>query len=241
MRSPRGGLGSLPSNITLGIPSRMQAAGVDIDTRGSSVRLTQTLFVLMFIAESALICNKGGVFFFRTGRSVTEAPQFQFNFRLSSRWHRNARKGPYTLHPVSQQSPQSRNSSNICLVERRSFSTLEGGMSAASFLLSSFLQAVNAVMLWLVHVEKVPQASEHLCPAKLQTRCDICCACQSVCPFIPTDSGGSTSRAGLLPTPCVPILWCPRAMSPQQRVPPPPLPPPHSSPGPSPILSDLST
>ena len=62
-------------------------------------------------------------------------------------------------------------------------------MSAASFLHSSFLQAVNAVMLWLVRAEKVPQASEHLCLAKLQTRCDICSACQSICPFIPIDSG----------------------------------------------------
>ena len=62
-------------------------------------------------------------------------------------------------------------------------------MSAASFLHSSFLQAINAVMLWLVRAEKVPQASEHLCPAKLQTRCDICSACQSIYPFIPTDSG----------------------------------------------------
>ena len=42
----------------------------------------------------------------------------------------------------------------FCLVEHRSLSTLEGGMSAASFLHSSFLQAVNAVMLWLVRVEK---------------------------------------------------------------------------------------
>ena len=93
--------------------------------------------------------------------------------------------------PSLQQSPQGcpRNSANICLVEHRSFSTLEDGMSAASFLHSSFLQAVSAVMLWLVRVEKIPQASEHLCPAKLQTRCDICCACQSICPFIPTDSG----------------------------------------------------
>ena len=116
---------------------------------------------------------------------------FSFSFSFSSRWHRSARKGPYSLHPVSQQSPQGcpRNSANICLVEHRSFSTLDGGMSAASFLHSSFLQAVSAVMLWLVRVEKVPQASEHLCPAKLQTRCDICCACQSICPFIPTDSG----------------------------------------------------
>ena len=48
---------------------------------------------------------------------------------------------------------------------------------------------INAVMIRPVHIQKVPQASEHLCPAKLQTRCDICCACQSVCLFIPTDSG----------------------------------------------------
>ena len=32
-------------------------------------------------------------------------------------------------------------------------------MSAASFLHSSFLPAISAVMLWLVHVQKVPQAS----------------------------------------------------------------------------------
>ena len=42
-------------------------------------------------------------------------------------------------------------------------------MSAASFLHSSFLQAIDAVILWPVHVHKVPQASGHLCPAKLQT------------------------------------------------------------------------
>ena len=33
-------------------------------------------------------------------------------------------------------------------------------MSASSFLYSSFLQAITAVMLWPVHVQKVPQASE---------------------------------------------------------------------------------
>ena len=119
------------------------------------------------------------------------------------------------LRLVSQQSPQGcpGNSTNICLVEHRSFSTLEGGMSASSFLHSSFLRVINAVMtleggmsassflhssflrvinavmLWPVHVQKVPQASEHLCPAKLQTRCDTCCACQSICLFIPTYYG----------------------------------------------------
>ena len=62
-------------------------------------------------------------------------------------------------------------------------------MSAASFLHFSFLLEISAVMLWPVHVQKVPQTSEHLCLAKLQTRYDICCAYQSICPFIPTDSG----------------------------------------------------
>ena len=123
----------------------------------------------------------------------------QISFSFSSRWHCSARKGPYALRPVSQQPPQGcpRNSANyfICLVEHRSFSAL-GGMSAASFLHSSFLQAINAVMLWPVHVQKVPQASEHLCPAKLQTRCDICCACQSICPFIPTDSSMPRTELG---------------------------------------------
>ena len=61
-------------------------------------------------------------------------------------------------------------------------------MSVASFLLYPFLHSMNDVMLLPVHVQKVPQASEHLCPAKRQTRCDICCVCKSICPFIPTDS-----------------------------------------------------
>ena len=52
-----------------------------------------------------------------------------------------------------------RNSAYVCLVEHRSFPTLEGGMSTASFLHSSFLQAINAVMLWPVHVQNVHQAS----------------------------------------------------------------------------------
>ena len=43
-------------------------------------------------------------------------------------------------------------------------------MSVASCLHSSFLQAINAVMLWPVHGQKVPQASEHLCPVKSSYR-----------------------------------------------------------------------
>ena len=59
---------------------------------------------------------------------------FSFSFSFSSRWHCQAQKGP-------------RNSANICLVEHKSFLTLEVGILATSFLHSSFLQAINAVML----------------------------------------------------------------------------------------------
>ena len=93
------------------------------------------------------------------------------SFSFSLRWQRSAWKGPYALHTASQQSPQGcpRNSANVCQVEHRSFPTSEGGMSVASFLNSSFLQVINAVMLKPVHIHKVPQASEDLCPTKLQT------------------------------------------------------------------------
>ena len=45
----------------------------------------------------------------------------EFQFNVSSRWHRIVRKDPYALRPVSRQSPQGcpRNSANICLVEPR--------------------------------------------------------------------------------------------------------------------------
>ena len=47
-------------------------------------------------------------------------------------------------------------------------------------------------MRWCSGLSKflyVPQAPKHLCPAKLQTRCAVCCACQSVCVFISFSSG----------------------------------------------------
>ena len=108
----------------------------------------------------------------------------QFSFSFSSRWHCSARK----VHTLSTPSVCSFPKVGLeTVVEHRSFSTLEGGMPAASFLRSFFLQAISAVMFWPVHVQKVPQASEHLCSAKLQTRCGICCACQCMCLFFPAD------------------------------------------------------
>ena len=75
----------------------------------------------------------------------------------------------------------------------------EGEMLPASFLHSSFLQAVNAVKLWPVNVQRVPQATEHFCPAKLQTRCDVSCSWRSVCrsfPLTPTSEFEWGPKAG---------------------------------------------
>ena len=93
-------------------------------------------------------------------------------FSFSSRWQLCARKGPYALHPVSERSPQfcPQNSVNVCLVEHRPFPNSEGRMLAVSFLNFAFHQTINTVKLWPIHVQKVRQASEHLCPAMLQTR-----------------------------------------------------------------------
>ena len=52
------------------------------------------------------------------------------------------------------------------------------------FLHSTFLQVISAVMLTPVHVQKVSQASKHLCPARLQNRCGVCFAWKSICLLI---------------------------------------------------------
>ena len=85
---------------------------------------------LLGLVVKASAANLGSIPAF----AVDFYPSFSFSF--SSRQHRSAQKCPYALRSVSQQSPQGcpRNSVNICLVEHRSFSTLEGRMSAASFL-----------------------------------------------------------------------------------------------------------
>ena len=117
---------------------------------------------------------------------------FSFSFSFRSRWLRSARKCPYALRLFFRQCPSFCSQTVLgffFLVEHRSITTPEGEVSAAFFLHSSFLQTTSAMMLWPVHVQKIPQASKHLCLAKLQTRCDICCACKSVCCFIPSDPG----------------------------------------------------
>ena len=89
--------------------------------------------------------------------------EFQFQFSVSAQDSIVALGKAHMHSTLSQQPSQGcpQNSADICLVEHRLFSTLEGGMSAASFLHSSFLHTIKAVMLLRVH--KVPQASEHLC------------------------------------------------------------------------------
>ena len=109
---------------------------------------------------------------------------FRISSSFCSRWHHSAWKCSSMLCPASQQCPLGclQNSALVCLAEHRSFPTLEGEMSAASFFHSSFLQAIITVILW----PALQSSTKHICPARTQTRY-ACCACQSVCPFIPSD------------------------------------------------------
>ena len=71
-----------------------------------------------------------------------------------------------------------------------------------------FPSGQSAVMLWPVDVQTVPQASKNFCPARLQTRCDICCACLSICLSIPFDSDSQGLQKSLQPKTvyrCVPV------------------------------------
>ena len=100
-------------------------------------------------------------------------------------------KRPMRIHfPISQQSLQgcpppppprtslpSPPSTNAGLVVRRSFLPSEDGTPTTSFLCSSFLRAISAVMLWPVHVQKISHASKYLYPAKLSTSYDVVWAC----------------------------------------------------------------
>ena len=79
-------------------------------------------------------------------------PSFSFSF--TSRWHSSARKGPYAIRPVSQQSPQG-------CPRNRSFPNSEGGASVASFLhcrplpfsiVGRFLSAVSLLHCWPLSV-----------------------------------------------------------------------------------------
>ena len=136
------------------------------------------------LTRSTAVCTVGArcgrPFFFKRTRRPFLSIHYSFNdspvVSLSAQWRGSTRKGPCALRPVFQQSPQgcSRNNADVCPVEHRSFRTSEGVVSAASFSHCSVLQAISAVMLWPVHVRIVPQASERLCPAQMQTRCDIC-------------------------------------------------------------------
>ena len=119
---------------------------------------------------------------------ICQMQLISFSVSVCPRWHCSDRKGPYTLCPVSQRSLQGCpwKSANVCLADHKPFSTSEVECRLRPF---SVPLSFIAVMLWPVQVQKVSQASKHLCPAKQQTRCDVCCACQSICPFIPYDSG----------------------------------------------------
>ena len=94
-------------------------------------------------------------------------------------------------HPTFQQSPKVSfcTVSMLVLLNSDRFPPwIDSGTSTASFLHPSFLQAE---MLWsaLVILQKVPQVSQHLRSNKLWNGCDVRSVCQSICPFVSSDTG----------------------------------------------------
>ena len=65
-------------------------------------------------------------------------------------------------------------------------SPFEGATSTRSFLHSSFLQAINAVIIWSAQIAR--PCPQFLCPAKLWVSCDVCSARQSTCLIRSSDS-----------------------------------------------------
>ena len=110
--------------------------------------------------------------------AVEYKSSFQSSFSFRWRWHGSAWKGPYALCAASQQSPQGclRNSANVWLNTDGSWSQRVECQPLPFSTPLSFRQSGLSVFRKFLK----PLSSEHLCPAKQQTRCDICCACQSV-------------------------------------------------------------
>ena len=82
-----------------------------------------------------------------------------FSFSLPSWWQSSPWKGQYALCLVSQQSSQDCNWKSIDarMLENRSLQTLEGGILTSSCLHFS-LHVIHAVMVWFIHVDKIPQS-----------------------------------------------------------------------------------
>ena len=116
----------------------------------------------------------------RSAQSKTQWLHFPAHFSLSSFQFLLKMASWRSERPISQRSSQgcSRNSVSVWL-NTDYLLTLEG------WILSPLFSFVWCTGLSMFRKFLKPL---YLCSAKLQTRCDICCACQSVCPFIPTGS-----------------------------------------------------
>ena len=108
-----------------------------------------------------------------------------------SRWHRAARKGPYTLHPFSPQSPEGcpRSSATVAIgsVQHRSFPT--SVVKRRLLPLSAFLSFRRSVSWCSASVKKFLKPLRSYATL---TSCDVCCACRSICALTTSDFG----RAG---------------------------------------------
>ena len=105
---------------------------------------------------------------------------FQFS-GFGSRRHWSAWKDQYEFTPSLSSLPRS--SINVRLVKHRSLWISEGGTQSTSLLCPSVLQAIKAVILWFVHVLKVPSDSWCFWLTMLLSSRNVCCICSSMCPF----------------------------------------------------------
>ena len=111
---------------------------------------------------------------------MTLVQQVQVSVSVSAQDGTEALGQAHTCSALSATSPRLPLKQCHCFVG--SFPSSEGEMSAASFSPLLFHSSNQCYDVCPVHVQKGPEPSKHLCPARLQTRYDICCACQSKLP-----------------------------------------------------------
>ena len=108
---------------------------------------------------------------------------------LPSKCHQIARSGPYALRPDFHKS--SKRCKKLPFKQKHCWST----QVDADLETTNVRRFLSPIPLHSCHqrcddaavCQNAPLACQHLCPAKLQTSCNVCCFCQSLCLSTPSD------------------------------------------------------
>ena len=131
---------------------RMTGAHVATLRQAKQIKFAPTLPQYIDTGSATPCTNPMTQVVWLNSRSCTNfSVSFQVLHNMASQRSERPIRAPPRLSAVSPRLPSKQ--CQCCLVEHRSFPTSEGGMSAASFSHSFFLQAFNAVMLsqWYAH------------------------------------------------------------------------------------------